>query len=233
VRLQFIASSAITQANEDRRLGAFNGEVRCTDILQYTTIHNLQRESRRAYFRRSTKELTGLVAAGLHHDTADIDITESTIGLCAQFHSIAMAGQHAVADADILAETWRGALQRDAIVVAIGHDAPDDDLMTAVDIQRVVIVVVAIKHLDAVYFHAVTGQVVLHPATRVLQGDILDDDILTLDEADKVRTSDALVVPGEFLEGASSSIDGTKAINHHVLHLVSIDQLDGRCLRAQ
>ena len=105
--------------------------------------------------------------------------------------------------------------------------------MTAIDIQRVVIVVVAIKHLDAVYPHTVTGQVVLHPATRVLQGDVLDDDILTLDEADKVRTGDALVVPGEFLEGAPSSVDGTKTINHHVLHLVSIDQLDGRCLRAQ
>ena len=144
-----------------------------------------------------------------------------------------MAGQHAVTDADILAETWRGALQRDAIIVAIGYDALDDDLMTAVDIQGIVIVVVAIEHLDAVYSHAVTSQVVLHPATRVLQGDVLDDDILTLDEADKVRTSDALIVPAEFLEGASSSVDGAKAINHHVPCLVGIDQLDGRGLCAQ
>ena len=144
-----------------------------------------------------------------------------------------MTGNHAVTDADILAEAWRGTLQRDTIIIAIGYDALDDDLMTTIDIQCIVIVIVAIEHLDAVYSHSVAGQVVLHPTTRVLQGDILDDDILTLNEADKMRTSDALVVPGEFLEGASSSVDGAETVNHHVLHLVGIDQLDGRGLRAQ
>ena len=144
-----------------------------------------------------------------------------------------MAGQHAVADADVFAETWRGALQRDTIVVAVGNDTPDNDFMTTVDIQRVVVIVVAIEHLDAVYAHTVASQIVLHPATRVLEGDVLDGDILTLNEADEVRTGDSLIVPGEFLEDTSSSVDGAQTINHHIFYLVGIDQLDGRGLRAQ
>ena len=99
--------------------------------------------------------------------------------------------------------------------------------MTAIDIKRVIVVVVAIEHLDAIYSYAVAGQIVLHPATGVLKGDVLDGDILTLDETDEVGTSDALVVPGEFLEGATLSVDGAKAINHYVFHVVGINQLDG------
>ena len=138
-----------------------------------------------------------------------------------------MAGYHTVRDADILAEAGRGGFQGDAVVVAIGYDAPDDDVVTAIDVERVIIVVVAIEHLDAVDTHTVAGQIMLHPAARVPERDIFDGDVLTLDEADEVGAGDALVVPGEFLEGAPLSVNGSKAINHYVFHVVGINQLDG------
>ena len=174
-----------------------------------------------------------MVATGFHHDARDIDITETTIGLRAQFHGVAMTRYHTVADTDILAETWRGRFQGDAVIVAIGQDTLDNDLMTAIDIQCIVVVVVAIEHLDVLYPHTVASQIMLHPTTRVLEGDILDCDILALDKTNQVWTGKALIVPRQFFEGAASPVDGTKAINHNIFHLIGIDQLDGGCLRAQ
>ena len=174
-----------------------------------------------------------LVAAGLDHDARDADIAKAAVGLCAQFYGIAMARYHAVADADILAKARRGRFQGDAVVVAIRHDASHNHLVTAVNIQSVVVIIVAIEHLDAVDSHAVAGQIVLHPAAGVPQCDVLDGDILALNETYQVRTGDALVVPRELFEGAASSVDSAEAVNHHVSDLVGINQLNGGCLRAQ
>ena len=48
-----------------------------------------------------------MVVTWLHHDATDVDVTETAIGLSAQFDSVAMARHHAVGNANILAEAWR------------------------------------------------------------------------------------------------------------------------------
>ena len=106
-----------------------------------------------------------MVAARLHDDARDIDVTEPAIRLSAQLHRITMTRHHAVADTDILTQTGRRTLQRDTIVVGVGYHALNDNIMTAVKVERIIIVVVAIENLDAFYLQAVTGQIMLHPAT--------------------------------------------------------------------
>ena len=144
-----------------------------------------------------------------------------------------MTGQHAVADADILAEAGRSALERDAIIVGVGQQATHHHIVTAINIERVVVVVIAIVHLDILYPHAVASQIVLHPATGVPESDAPDGDILALDKTDEMGTGDAFVVPRQLLEGTAPAIDGAIAINRHMAHLVGIDQLDGGGLGAQ
>ena len=150
-----IAPAAITQTDKDGRLGALDGEVRNADILQHASVHNLQRDGRRAY--PLSEELLLLVAAGLHHDARDVDVAESPIGLRTQLHGITVARHHTVADSDVFAQSWRRAFQRDAVVVAVGYHPLHDDLVTTVQVQRVVVVVVAVLHLDAYYLQAVAG----------------------------------------------------------------------------
>lgn len=60
--------------------------------------------------------------------------------------------------------------------------------MTAINIERVVVVVIAIVHLDILYPHAVASQIVLHPATGVPESDATDGDILALDKTDEMGT---------------------------------------------
>ena len=146
---------------------------------------------------------------------------------------MAVAAHHAVADADVLAQSRRSALQGDAVVVAIGQHALHNDLMTAVQVERIVVVVVAVEHLDVLYFQSVAGQVVLHPAARVAQRHVADGDVLALDEANKVGPRDALVVPRELLKGPSAPVDGARSAQHNVLHAVGINQLHRLRLRAQ
>ena len=93
-----------------------------------------------------------------------------------------MAADHAVRDADILAEPGRRRLQRDAVIIGVGYHVCHNDIMTTVQVEGIVVVVVAVQHPDAVDAHAVTGQVVLHPASAVLQGNAADGDVLTPDE---------------------------------------------------
>ena len=73
----------------------------------------------------------------------------------------------------------------------------------------------------------------LHPAARILQGDILHGNLLALDETDEMRARNALVVPRQLFKRPTLSVDGALAINRHILHLVGIDQLDGGDLRTQ
>ena len=113
-----------------------------------------------------------MVVTWLHHDATDIDISETAIGLCAQFDGVAMARYHAVGNANILAEAWRGALQCDGIIVGIGKHIAYHHFMASVEVEGIVVVVVAVEHLYAVNLHTVASQIVLHPATGVLQCDV-------------------------------------------------------------
>ena len=184
-----ITPSTITQADEDGRLGALNGEIRDIDILQYTTIDDLQRDGRRTY--PLTEELLLLIAAGLHHNARDVDVTEATIGLCSQFDSIAMARHHTIGDTHILTQTGRSGLQCNAIIITIGHDPFHNHIVAAIDIKGIIIIVIAVKNLDSIDAQAVAGQIVLHPTATVLQRDILHGDVLALDEPQQVGTGDA------------------------------------------
>ena len=144
-----------------------------------------------------------------------------------------MTRHDAVGYAHILAEPGRSRLQRDAVVVGVGNDTRHHHLMTAVQIEGVVVVVVAVQHLDAVNPQPVAGQVVLHPATAVLQRNAAHRNVLTLDEAQQVGTGDALVIPRQFLESTAPTVDDALTADSHMAHLVGIDQLDGGSLRAQ
>ena len=76
-----------------------------------------------------------------------------------------MAAHHTVGHADVLARPWRRALERDAIVVAVGHHAGHHHVVTTVKVEGIVVVVVAVEHLDVGNPHPVARQVMLHPAT--------------------------------------------------------------------
>ena len=67
--------------------------------------------------------------------------------------------------------------------------------MTTIQIERIIVVVVAVVHLDASDLQSVAGQIVLHPTAGVAQGDVAHGYVLTLDEAQQMWTSDAFIVP--------------------------------------
>ena len=67
--------------------------------------------------------------------------------------------------------------------------------MTAVQVEGIVVVVVSVKNLDSIDEKPVAGEIVLHPAAAVPKCDIPDDDILTTDDSQQVRTGDTLVIP--------------------------------------
>ena len=52
---QLVAAPTVGQADEDGRLGALDGEVAEADVLHRAAIDYLQRDGRRAYFRRGTE----------------------------------------------------------------------------------------------------------------------------------------------------------------------------------
>ena len=221
----------MAQTYKDRRLGAFDDEIGNCHILQHASIHNLKRDSRRA--NPLSEELLLLIVAGFYYYTADIDISEAAIGLSTQFNGITMARYHTIADTHVFTKTGRGALQRNTIVVTISYHTTHNHLMTAINIQCIVIIVITIKNLDSIDIQAVASQVMLHPAARITQGDTTHQNILTLDKANQMRTGDAFIVPREFLKGPSSTIYGTQAINRHILHAISIDQLNSGSLRSK
>ena len=162
-----------------------------------------------------------------------MNIQEAAIRFCTQLHGITMARYHAIGNKDVFAEPGRGAFQCDAIIIRIHQQPLDENPATTVNIEAVVVVVIAVIYLEVLNPHMETGQIMLHPATRVLQGDILHGNLLALDETDEMRSCDALVVPRQLFKRPALSVDGAFAINHHILHLVGIDQLDGGNLRAQ
>ena len=106
-----------------------------------------------------------------------------------------MARHHAVADADILAQTWRGALERDAVVITVSHHAFHHHVMASVDVEGVVVVIVAVENLDTIDAQPVASQVVLHPTAGVAQRDIFHHNVTALDEAQQMWTCDSLIVP--------------------------------------
>ena len=160
-----VAAGAVAQAYEDGTLGAFHREVRYVHVFHHAAVHDFQREGAGAALRLMAEELRTLVVAGFHADVLNRDVAEAAIGLGAQFHGIAMAAHHAVCDSDVLAEPWRGALQRNAVVVGVADHVAHRHLMAAVQVERIIIVVVAVDDRDAVNLHAVAGQPVLHPAS--------------------------------------------------------------------
>ena len=105
--------------------------------------------------------------------------------------------------------------------------------MTTVEVEGIVVVVISVENLDSIDVQPVAGQIVLHPAATVAEGDIPDGDVAALNETYQVRTGDAFVVPRLFSEGPSLSVDGACAVDDHVVHLVGIDQLDGGGLRSE
>ena len=170
-----------------------------------------------------SEELLLLITAGLDHDAADVDVAKAAVGLRTQFHRIAVTAHHAVGDTDVLAQLRRCGFQRDAVVIGVGHDIRHNHIMTAVQVERIVVVVVAVIHLDAADMQTVTGQIVLHPAAAVAQGDVSHGDILALYKSDKVRPRDALIVPRQLLERPSPSVDRSLSVDADILHLVGID----------
>ena len=73
----------------------------------------------------------------------------------------------------------------------------------------------------------------LHPATTVLQRDILDGDVLALDETKQMGTRDAFIVPRKLFEGTPSSVNDAIAVDGDIAHLVGINQLDSSGMGAQ
>ena len=150
-----VTTSTIAQTHKDGRFGAFDGEIGDINILQHASIHNLKRDSRRT--NPLSEELLLLIVTGFYHNAADIDISEAAISLSTQFNSIAMARHHTIANSHIFTKTGRGALQRNAIVVAIGYHSTHNHIMTAIYIQRIVIIVISIKNLDSIDSQAVAS----------------------------------------------------------------------------
>ena len=139
----------------------------------------------------------------------------------------------AVANGDVLAQTGRGRLEGDGVVVRVGYHVTHHYVVTSVEVKGVVVVVVAVVDGDALYLEAVACQIVLHPASRVAQGDAADGDVAALYEPEKVRTGDGLVVPCQLGESGSASVDGALSRDGHRAGLVGIDELDGRGVGAQ
>ena len=84
-----IIAPAITKTDKDRRLRTLDDEVRDIDIFQCASVDNLQLYSRRAY--TLTEEFLLLVAAVLHYDAADVNVTEADVSLSTQLDGIAVA----------------------------------------------------------------------------------------------------------------------------------------------
>ena len=226
-----IASASSAQTDKDGSLSALDVDVGNVDILHRTTIDNLQRYSRRTY--PLTEEFLLLVSAWFHVDVADIDVAETTIGLGAELDGIAMAGHLAIRNLDVLAESGRGGLQRDTIVVGIGNHIGDRDFVTTVQVECIVVVIVAVEDLDTINDKTIASQIVLHPATTVLQRNVLDGNVLALDETKQMRAGDAFIVPRKLFEGTPSSVNDAIAVDGDIAHLVGINQLDSSGMGAQ
>ena len=105
--------------------------------------------------------------------------------------------------------------------------------MATIQVEGVVVVVIAVEHLDTLYLQTVASQIMLHPATAVLQGDIPHGDVLALDKSQQMRPGDTLIIPRQFLESAPATINRSIAVDDHIPHLVGIEQLNCVGLRAQ
>ena len=67
--------------------------------------------------------------------------------------------------------------------------------MTAINIESIIIIVITVKNLDSIDMQTVTSQIVLHPATTVFKGNVLNSNVLTLDKANEMGARDTLVIP--------------------------------------
>ena len=89
--------------------------------------------------------------------------------------------------------------------------------MASVNIESVIIIVIAILYLDTLYPDAVAGEIVLHPASTVLQSHIFYGDITALYKPEQMRAGDSFVIPRFFLECPPSSVDSTISVDYHIL----------------
>ena len=78
-----------------------------------------------------------------------------------------MTRHDTVGNHNVLAESRRCGFQRDTIVVRVSRHATYNDVVTTVQIECVVVIVVAIYDTNAVNPDAVTSQIVLHPASAI------------------------------------------------------------------
>ena len=140
---------------------------------------------------------------------------------------------HTVSNDNVLAESGRRGLQRDAVVVRVGYHTTHNDVVTAIQVQRIIIIIVTVHDLDTVDSYTVAGQIVLHPTAAVTQRNVLDHDVTTLYESQQVWTCDALVVPRLLGKHTPLSVYRSVAVNHYILSLVGIYQLYRRRMRSQ
>lgn len=99
--------------------------------------------------------------------------------------------------------------------------------MTTVEVEGIVVVVIAVEHGDTVDFHAVAGEIVLHPATGIFQRHAADPHIRAADEAEEMRTGYPFVVPRELRKSAAAAVDSALAGDGHTRGAVGIDELYG------
>lgn len=158
-----IGARTVGETDEDRRLGAADGDVGNIDVAHGASVDDLKRDGRMAVASRKAEKLRRLVGRGLHCDAADDDVAEAAVGLGAELDGVAVAGDDAVADGDVFAKARRGAFESDAVVVGVSDHVAYCYVMAAVEIKSIVIVVVAVEDGDAVDPHAVAGEIVLHP----------------------------------------------------------------------
>ena len=105
--------------------------------------------------------------------------------------------------------------------------------MASVQVEGVVVKVVAIEDLYTIDMQTVAGQIVLHPTAAVTECDVLDGDILALNKAQQMGSRDSLIVPRKFLERTSPAVDSAKTADDHIVNFVGKDELDGCAMSPQ
>ena len=96
---------------------------------------------------------------------------------------------------NVLTKSRRCGLQCDTVVIRICRYATYNDVVTAIQIECIVVVVVSVHDTNAINAYTVASQIVLHPASAIFECYVFDSDVTTLYETQQMRTCDTLVVP--------------------------------------
>ena len=144
-----------------------------------------------------------------------------------------MAAHHAIWNADILTEPGWRTLQRDTIIVRIAYHITHHHFMTPVQIECIVIIVVAIDDSNSINHHTITRQPMLHPASWIPKRNAFQLHITTLYKAQQMGSCDAFIVPWQFRERLAATVNNTFTVNSHILHIICPNQLYSRCVGAQ